>query len=35
MYYIGFDIGGTAIKYGLVNHTGEVFHKRDFPNNFR
>ncbi|HCN75110.1 ROK family protein [Pseudolactococcus plantarum] len=31
MYYIGFDIGGTAIKYGLVNHTGEVFHKGTFP----
>lgn len=29
-YYVGFDIGGTAVKYGLVNETGEIIEKGSF-----
>ena len=29
-YYVGFDIGGTAVKYGLVNETGEILEKGSF-----
>jgi glucokinase len=25
--YVGFDLGGTALKYGLLNDTGEILHK--------
>lgn len=31
MYYIGFDIGGTAIKYGVVDQDGKVLDKGAFP----
>src|SRR5574337_44406 len=30
-YYIGFDIGGTSIKYGLVSDSGELIEKGLFP----
>ncbi|MCJ1970420.1 ROK family protein [Lactococcus carnosus] len=30
-YYIGFDIGGTSIKYGLVDEQGEIIEKGLFP----
>lgn len=29
-YYVGFDIGGTAVKYGLVNETGKIIEKGSF-----
>ena len=29
-YYVGFDIGGTTVKYGLVNETGEILEKGSF-----
>lgn len=31
MYYAAFDIGGTAVKYGVVNEKAEVLNKGDFP----
>ncbi len=31
MYYIGIDIGGTAIKGGLVNETGDILSKLSVP----
>ena len=30
-YYIGFDIGGTSIKYGLVDEQGDIIEKGLFP----
>jgi predicted NBD/HSP70 family sugar kinase len=29
--YIGIDIGGTAIKYGLVTGGGEFLHRGSVP----
>ena len=31
MYYIGIDIGGTGIKAGVVNESGEVICKSSIP----
>lgn len=31
MYYIGFDIGGTTIKYGVVDDKGTIFDKGMLP----
>lgn len=31
MYYIGFDIGGTTVKYGVVADDGTVLDKGSFP----
>jgi Transcriptional regulator/sugar kinase len=31
--YIGIDIGGSAIKYGLVDETGQVTNKNSIPTN--
>lgn len=30
-YYVGIDIGGTDIKYGLLNRVGEIIHKEKIP----
>ena len=30
-YYIGFDIGGTAVKYGVVDAQGKIIEKGLFP----
>ena len=30
-YYVCIDIGGTAIKYGLVNRNGEFIDKASMP----
>src|SRR5699024_4549059 len=30
---IGIDIGGTTIKMGLINQTGEIIHKWEIPTN--
>ena len=32
MYYICFDIGGTAIKYGIAEENGSLLQKGEFPN---
>ncbi|MFZ2769444.1 MAG: ROK family protein, partial [Lactococcus raffinolactis] len=29
-HYVGFDIGGTSVKYGLVNEAGEILEKGSF-----
>jgi beta-glucoside kinase len=29
-HYVGFDIGGTSVKYGLVNAAGEILEKGAF-----
>ena len=30
-YYAGLDIGGTSIKYGLVDSTGKIIHRNQKP----
>lgn len=30
-YYLSFDIGGTAVKYGLLNSSGEILESSQFP----
>lgn len=30
-HYLAIDIGGTAIKYGLISETGDLLEKRKWP----
>jgi len=29
--YVGIDVGGTSIKYGLVNQDGQILEQNSFP----
>lgn len=32
--YVGFDIGGTTIKYGVLDETGAILEKNTLPTNY-
>ena len=32
--YVGFDIGGTTIKYGVLDETGAILEKNMLPTNY-
>ena len=34
MRYLGIDIGGTAVKFGIVTEQGEILSTAEYPVNF-
>ena len=30
-YFLGIDIGGTAIKYGIIDNDNNIIHKSTYP----
>ena len=32
-HYLAIDVGGTKVKYGLVNHSGELVERGNQPTN--